>query len=109
MALLTYVGILFGYITGTYLSYYDVPKVPLLLPIVFFVIFWFFPETHQYYMARNNIEVRKQLKPNYNESTIIMTKYFFYRKPNGRFASIGIVIVQMEMNVRKLMLKLNVS
>lgn len=51
------IGILFGFVAGTYLTYFLVPKIFLPLPIIFFVAFFFFPETPQYFIARKNFEV----------------------------------------------------
>lgn len=53
------IGILFGFIAGTHLPYNLVPKIFLPLPIIFFVLFIFFPETPQYFIARKNFDVRK--------------------------------------------------
>ncbi|XP_055304889.1 facilitated trehalose transporter Tret1-like isoform X2 [Sitodiplosis mosellana] len=53
------IGILFGFIAGTYLTYYLVPKIFLPLPIVFFVLFIFFPETPQYFIQRKSFEKAK--------------------------------------------------
>lgn len=57
------IGILFGFIAGTYLTYYLVPKIFLPLPIVFFVLFIFFPETPQYYIKRKSFDVMYKTKP----------------------------------------------
>lgn len=51
------IGILFGFIAGTYLSYYLVPKIFAPLPILFFIGFFLFPETPQYFIARKNFKV----------------------------------------------------
>lgn len=51
------IGILFGFISGTYLTYYLVPKIFLPLPLVFFALFIFFPETPQYFIQRKSFEV----------------------------------------------------
>ncbi|XP_031623618.1 facilitated trehalose transporter Tret1-like [Contarinia nasturtii] len=53
------IGILFGFIAGTYLSYYLVPKIFLPLPIVFFASFIFFPETPQYFIERKHFDKAK--------------------------------------------------
>lgn len=52
------IGILFGFIAGTHLPYTLVPKIFLPLPIVFFLLFIFFPETPQHYIVRKNFDVR---------------------------------------------------
>lgn len=52
------IGILFGFIAGTYLTYYLVPKIFLPLPMVFFALFILFPETPQYFIQRKNFEVK---------------------------------------------------
>lgn len=51
------IGILFGFIAGTYLTYYLVPKIFLPLPIVFFALFILFPETPQYFIQRKSFDV----------------------------------------------------
>lgn len=55
------IGILFGFIAGTYLQYFLVPKLFLPLPIVFFVLFIFFPETPQYFIQRKSFEVMQTI------------------------------------------------
>lgn len=51
------IGILFGFVAGTYLAYFLVPKIFAPLPILFFASFFFFPETPQYFISRKNFEV----------------------------------------------------
>lgn len=53
------IGILLGFIAGTHLPYNLVPQIFLPLPIVFFLLFIFFPETPQHYVMRKNFDVRK--------------------------------------------------
>lgn len=50
-------GILIGFSTVPYLSYYLVPKVFAPLPILFFVAFIFLPETPQYFISRLDFDV----------------------------------------------------
>lgn len=52
------VGVLFGFIAGNYLSYEAVPKVHLILPIIFLVFYFFFPESPWYLIKQNKLEVR---------------------------------------------------
>lgn len=52
-------GILIGFCTVPYLSYYLVPKVFAPLPILFFATFILLPETPQYFISRLDFEVSK--------------------------------------------------
>lgn len=57
------IGVLIGYIAGTYLSYFATPMVSLVLPIAFAASISFFPETPQYLLTHNkSIEARKALE-----------------------------------------------
>lgn len=53
-------GILFAFVAGTYLSYSVGPKLFLALPIVFLLAFVFLPETPQYFIAKGDLEVKKE-------------------------------------------------
>lgn len=59
------IGILFGFVAGTYLAYFLVPKIFAPLPIIFFTSFFFFPETPQYFISRKNFEVKTLSAPDY--------------------------------------------
>lgn len=50
-------GILFSFVAGTYLSYLQVPKLFMGLPIIFIIVFIFLPETPQYHISRKDNEV----------------------------------------------------
>lgn len=52
------VGILFAYILGSYYNYITSSMVFTSVTVLFFVIFWFIPSTPQYYLRKNNINVR---------------------------------------------------
>lgn len=56
------IGILFGFVAGTYLAYFLVPKIFAPFPIIFFASFFFFPETPQYFISRKNFEVHTKYK-----------------------------------------------
>lgn len=57
------IGILIGYIGGTYLSYTTVPYILMIFPILFICIFVFMPNTPQYYLnARRNDKAEKSLR-----------------------------------------------
>jgi MFS family permease len=49
----TNLGMLLIYIAGKVFDYHTTPKIMLLLPLAFFVLFSFFPET-PIYLLRNN-------------------------------------------------------
>lgn len=53
------IGILMGFILGNYLTYTTQPIVHVLLPIIFFVAFAFFPESPQYLMKIGKDKVKK--------------------------------------------------
>lgn len=57
MILFFNLGILVGYICGKSLDYITVPKVLILLPILFVVGFIFLPNTPQYLLKRNQLYV----------------------------------------------------
>lgn len=50
-------GILLGFVVGNYLPYETVPKVLITIPIVFFVLYAYFPESPWYLIKTNRIEV----------------------------------------------------
>lgn len=52
------IGILLGFIAGTHLPYDMVPKIFLPLPLIFFVLFCFYPETPQFFISRKKFDVR---------------------------------------------------
>lgn len=53
-----YSGILCGFIGGTYLSYVTNPLAMISLPLLFVCAFAFMPETPQYLLSVNKIDVR---------------------------------------------------
>lgn len=53
------IGILIGYIGGTYLDYKTVPYVMMSFPILFIFLFMFMPNTPQYYLKSHQIGVRE--------------------------------------------------
>lgn len=57
MILFFNLGILFGYICGKYLDYFTVPKVMIVLPIVFVFAFVFLPNTPQFLMKQDKLYV----------------------------------------------------
>lgn len=56
------IGILIGYIGGTYLDYRTVPYVMMIFPILFIFVFLFMPNTPQYYLKSRQIGVRNKFK-----------------------------------------------
>lgn len=58
-----YTGILVGFIGGSYLPFNVNPLVMILLPIVFLLSFWWFPESPQYLLlTKRPIEAEKSLR-----------------------------------------------
>lgn len=55
-------GILIGFVTVPYVSYYVVPKIFAPLPILFFIAFVLFPETPHHFIARQKFEVSKNIR-----------------------------------------------
>lgn len=51
------VGILIGYLGGTYLDYKAVPYVMMIFPILFIFVFLFMPNTPQYYIRSRRLGV----------------------------------------------------
>lgn len=51
-------GIVLGYVTGGYLSYFTVPLVLIAVPIVFFAIFMWLPHSPQYLLKNGQNEVQ---------------------------------------------------
>lgn len=61
--LATNFGMLLVYTAGDFFNYYTTPKIMLLLPLTFFVLFAFFPETPSYLLRHNKIkEAESSLK-----------------------------------------------
>lgn len=50
-------GILGGFVAGYFLNYFLIPKLFLVLPLVFLASFPFLPETPQYHIAVHNADV----------------------------------------------------
>jgi MFS family permease len=53
------VGILVGYVTGSYLSYFQFPWVPIALITIFLIAFSFVAESPTYLLSKNKLTVRK--------------------------------------------------
>lgn len=53
------IGILLAFILGNYLSYDSQPIILAFVPIIFFFLFSFFPESPQYLMKSGNEEVKR--------------------------------------------------
>lgn len=51
------VGILLGYIGGTYLPYTKVPYVMMAFPVIFLCMFAFMPDSPQYFLRKGKPEV----------------------------------------------------
>lgn len=51
-------GILFGYIAGATVQYQNIPYIFVLIPIVFAVLFTYLPNTPQFYLRTNQLQVR---------------------------------------------------
>lgn len=51
------IGILFGYITGTYLQWQSRCIVLMVFPVIFFLIFNFIPESPQHFLKIGQFEV----------------------------------------------------
>lgn len=94
-------GILFAFVTGTYLKYSVIPKIFIALPVVFFAAFIFLPETPQHFLYRNNPEVRSTPY----RSTSIETELTHFcvssknRARKNRCVSIEIVVAVILINV----------
>lgn len=52
------VGVLLGYVGGTYLAYTTVPYVMIAFPLLFICCFMFVPNTPQYLLGCGDLEVR---------------------------------------------------
>lgn len=50
------IGILFGYIGGTYLTYSQVPYVMIAFPIIFLAVFAFMPDSPQHFLRCGKLE-----------------------------------------------------
>lgn len=50
------IGILFGYIGGTYLTYAQVPYVMIAFPIIFLFMFGFMPDSAQHFLRSGKPE-----------------------------------------------------
>lgn len=50
-------GVVFGYITGTYLEWFSRCIVLMVFPFIFFVLFCFIPESPQYFLKNGQTEV----------------------------------------------------
>lgn len=53
------IGILFGYVGGTYLSYGQVPYVMIAFPVIFLFLFVFMPDSPQHCLRKGKVEVIK--------------------------------------------------
>lgn len=51
-----HLGILLGFIAGSYLSYKMMPLVSMIVPLLFFVGFYILPETPQYLLSREKVD-----------------------------------------------------
>lgn len=51
------IGVLLGYIAGTHLEWYTQCYVMMLVPVVFFTLFSFFPESPQHFLKIGQVEV----------------------------------------------------
>lgn len=51
-------GILAAYIVGAFVEYEYVPSVFVIIPVVYLICFILLPNTPQYYIQKNNVEVR---------------------------------------------------
>lgn len=57
------VGILIGFVGGTYLDYAIVPYIMIVFPVIFFCAFILMPDTPQYLLKRNrNDEAEQSLR-----------------------------------------------
>lgn len=88
-------GILCGFIAGTYFGYYLVPKIFLPLPIVFFGLFIFFPETPQYFITRKHFEVTNRSKQYKTNKQILVNSKLAFSHSNkiSLFLSFFFVVV----------------
>lgn len=57
MTLALNVGILMAYIVAHFASYYDQIRILIFIPIIFLLIFNYFPETPEYLQKQNHILV----------------------------------------------------
>lgn len=48
LTLICNAGMVFGFVVGTYFEYFTQLKILVLLPIVFFIAFSYFPETPEF-------------------------------------------------------------
>lgn len=55
-----YGGIVLGYLAGTFLDYYTMPLVLIVLPVVFFAAFAWLPGTPQYLVKCGAIEMAER-------------------------------------------------
>lgn len=49
-------GILIGFLVGNYFSYENVPKILLIVPILFLAFYYFFPESPYYLVTQNRYQ-----------------------------------------------------
>lgn len=80
-------GILLGYFGGTFINYELVPIVMMSAPILFFVTFIFMPNTPQYLLAHNRIEVGNMIY----YLLFYLKKYNVFRMQKNHFDFIEIV------------------
>lgn len=52
-----YLGVLSGYIGGTFMDYHVNPLVMATIPLLFLVIFWFIPSSPQHLLKNDQIKV----------------------------------------------------
>lgn len=55
------IGILIAFVAGNYVTYNISPIIHASLPILFFMAFWFFPESPQYLMKIGKEEVKQSI------------------------------------------------
>lgn len=53
-------GILIAYILGAIVDYKSIPCIFIFIPLIYVVCFVFLPNTPQYYLQSNQVQVRKQ-------------------------------------------------
>lgn len=50
-------GVVIGFLVGSYFSYENVPKVLIVFPILFIILYIFFPESPWYLIKENKFKV----------------------------------------------------
>lgn len=88
------IGILISTVGASYLQYSVVPCVMIIFPVIFLSGFIFMPETPQFLLKKNKIEVRIKNAKNCKKLYLIL----FYRLQKNHFDFIKIVkLVQLRM------------